>query len=133
MTEGTWLTEDVCWERLRGQQVGRLGYHLVDEVHIVPVNFVVDGQRVVFRTRPGSKLLGLVMDSDVAFEIDGWDEHTAWSVLARGRAQVLEGAQARAADELPLHPWVGEDRFILVAIEVDTVTGREFERVPPVA
>lgn len=129
MTDNTWMDEQQCWERLRAGQVGRLGYHLVDEVHIVPVNYVVDGERLVFRTKPGSKLLGVVMDSDVAFEIDGGDSHRPWSVLARGRARVLEGDEARAAEALPLRPWVSTDRFTFVVIEVDTLTGRQFELV----
>lgn len=127
MRDDTWLDEQACWARLREEEVGRLGYHLVDEVHIVPVNYVVDGQRLVFRTRPGSKLLGVVMDSDVAFEIDGGGSHRPWSVLARGQARVLEGNEARAAEQLPLRPWVGWDRFTFVAIDVETLTGRQFD------
>lgn len=127
MSDNTWLDEQTCWARLREGQVGRLGYHLVDEVHIVPVNYVVDGQRLVFRTRPGSKLLGVVMDSDVAFEIDGGDSHRPWSVVARGQARVLEGDEAREAEQLPLRPWVSRDRFTFVAIDVETLTGRQFD------
>lgn len=127
MSDNTWMNEQACWERLRAAEVGRLGYHLVDEVHIVPVNYVVDGERLVFRTKPGSKLLGVVMDSDVAFEIDGGDSHRPWSVLARGQARVLEGDEARQAEALPLRPWVSQDRFTFVVIEVQALTGRAFE------
>lgn len=127
MTDNTWMDEQTCWAHLRQEPVGRLGYHLVDEVHIVPVNYVVDGERLVFRTRPGSKLLGVVMDAAVAFEIDGGDRYRPWSVLARGQARVLEGAEARAAEELPLRPWISRDRFTFVAIEVQELTGRQFE------
>lgn len=128
----TWLDEAACWERLRGQGLGRLGYHLVDEVHIAPVNYAVDGTRLVFRTTPGSKLLGLVMDSDVAFQIDGLDgPGRAWSVLARGRARILEGEEKRAAEQLPVHPWAEGEKLVLVAIEVSTVTGRELDVARP--
>ena len=127
MRDNTWMDDQQCWERLRAEEVGRLGYHLVDELHIVPVNYVVDEDRLVFRTKPGSKLLGVVMNSDVAFEIDGGDSHRPWSVLARGRARVLEGDEARAAEALPLRPWISQDRFTFVVIEVGTLTGRQFE------
>lgn len=130
LEDTTWLDEAQCWELLRSRNLGRLGYHLVDEVHIVPVNYVVDGQRLVFRTTPGSKLLGVVMDDDVAFEVDAQDETGAWSVLARGRARVLEGDEKRKAGMLPLQPWSAGDKLTIVAIDVQTVTGREFGERP---
>lgn len=130
MDDDTWLDEAQCWDYLRAERVGRLGYHLVDEVHIVPVHYVVDGQRLVFRTMPGSKLLGVVMDDDVAFEIDsGQDEQELWSVLARGRARILEGDERREAEQLGIGQWSDhEERLTFVAIDVQTVTGR---RLPP--
>lgn len=129
----TVLTTDQCWERLRGEEFGRLAYHLTDEVHIVPLNYAVDEERIVFRTAEGSKLLGVVMDTDVAFEIDRLDDpgEAAWSVVARGRATVLSGDAARQADNLRLRPWVDTDKFNVVAIEVDELTGREFRLSRP--
>lgn len=124
---GTELKPEVCWERLRSQEMGRLAYHLVDEVHIVPVNYLADGERLLFRTSPGSKLLGITMDQDVAFEIDGTGEGgTVWSVVARGRATALEGDEARSIDALPLRTWVDIPKSVVVAIEVTEVTGREY-------
>ncbi|GAA1148783.1 pyridoxamine 5'-phosphate oxidase family protein [Ornithinicoccus hortensis] len=125
---GRELPEAECWVRLRGEEFGRLGYHLVDEVHIVPLNYVVDGERIVLRTTPGSKLLGVEMSSDVAFEIDGQAGDRVWSVLARGQAHRLEGADARAADELPLPAWIETERYVNIAIQVTELTGREFLR-----
>ena len=127
MTDETWMDEAACWEHLRGQDLGRLGYHLVDEVHIVPINYVVDRRRLIFRTMPGSKLLGIVMDSDVAFEVDGQDGDVAWSVLARGTGRILEGEEMREAEQLPLRPWTSGAKFTLVAIDVQSVTGRRLE------
>ena len=37
----TTLTAEECWALLREESVGRLGYRLVDELHVVPVNYVV--------------------------------------------------------------------------------------------
>lgn len=124
---GTELDTAACWERLRTHELGRLAYHLVDEVHIVPVNYLVDGERLLFRTSPGAKLLGVTMDEDVAFEIDGAGERgTIWSVVARGRAATLEGDDARAVDDLPLRTWVDIPKSVVVAIEVTELTGREY-------
>lgn len=123
----TELTDEESWEMLRRHEVGRLAFHLADEVHIVPVNYAVDGeQRIVFRTAEGSKLLGLTMNADVAFEIDQYDSFDAHSVIVRGRARQLTGAEAEVADLLPRRPWVPGSRDNVVAITVDEMTGRAF-------
>ncbi len=122
------LSEAECWARLESTEFGRMAYHLADEVHIAPVNYAVHEGRIVFRSAEGSKLLGVVMNEDVAFEIDLVDEEgdTAWSVVARGRAHVLEADQAREADNLRLRPWVSPDKHNVVAIAVEELSGREF-------
>ena len=95
------LPEEEAWEFLHGRMFGRLAYHLVGEVHIVPINYaVVDGQ-VVFRTAPGSKLLGVVMNEDVAFEVDEIGDDRATSVVVRGAARLLRGAAADRAARCP--------------------------------
>lgn len=129
----TRLTEDACWERLAGTEFGRLAYHLADEVHIIPINYAVNDRCLYFRTAEGSKLLGVVMNEDVAFEIDNIndDAEVAWSVIARGRARVAEGEEAREVDNLRLRPWVDTEKFNVVAIEVDEVSGREFDLSRP--
>jgi nitroimidazol reductase NimA-like FMN-containing flavoprotein (pyridoxamine 5'-phosphate oxidase superfamily) len=119
------LTEESAWAFLRTQEVGRLAYHLVGEVHIVPVNFAVQGRRLVFRTAPGSKLLGIVMNEDVAFEVDEYDDARATSVIARGRAVFLTDSEADAARDLP-RSWVPTDKDAVVVIEVTEISGRSF-------
>ena len=121
------LTTEECWALLHGQELGRLAFHLADEVHLVPVNFAVDhDRRLVIRTAEGSKLLGLTMDADVAFEVDEVEGEVARSVVIRGRAHELHGEEADAVDQLPLRPWVSDARSVVVAIEVDEMTGRQF-------
>ena len=128
----TELPEDVCWQLLHDHEFGRLAFHLADEVHLVPINYAVDPQRrLVFRTSEGSKLLGLTMDADVAFEIDEYTETEARSVVVRGRARQLEGREADETDQLPLRPWVDSAKLNVVAIEVDEITGRQFELTRP--
>lgn len=127
------LTEDQCWQLLRDEEFGRLAYHLADEVHVAPVNYAVDGRRLVFRTAEGSKLLGVVMNEDVAFEIDRIDDaaERAWSVIVRGRAHLLEGDEARASDNLRLRPWTSPHKHNVVAIAVQELSGREFHLARP--
>lgn len=126
--ENSELPEDACWDLLEGHRFGRLAYHLMGEVSIVPLNYGTDRdtKRLVFRTQEGSKLLGVVMHSEVAFEIDDVKHGSAWSVVVRGRGRVLEGKESRAAENLDITPWVGGDRYLLVAIDVTEVTGRHY-------
>ncbi len=121
------LQELECWERLEAGDIGRLAYNL-DEVYIVPINYVVAaGHRLLFRTAEGSKLHGVLAHSDVAFEIDGLQGARAWSVVARGRARQVEGMEGREADDLRLRPWINTAKHIVVSIDVSEVTGRAFD------
>lgn len=128
MTDNTFqpseLSDLECWDFLRGQELGRLAFHLLGEVHIVPINYAVDGERLLFRTAEGSKLLGITMNDDVAFEVDEIVGEQATSVVVRGRAEVLEGSAAYAADEVRLRPWLDGPKFTVVAIQVTEITGR---------
>ena len=128
----TAIPEDTCWQMLSAEEFGRLAFHLADEVHLVPINYAVDERRrIVFRTAEGSKLLGLTMDADVAFEIDHVEEDEATSVVVRGRARQLEGHEADETDQLRLRAWVDTVKFNTIAVEVDEITGRRFELSRP--
>ena len=93
----------------------------------MPINYAVDDDRLLFLTAEGSKLLGVTMNSDVAFETDEIIEEQATSILVRGRARQLVGSAAWVADRLPLRPWVDTPKYIVVEITVDEVTGRRFD------
>lgn len=120
-----------CWQALREHEFGRLAYHLLGEVHITPINYSVDGEALLFRTAQGNKLLSVLMHGPVALEIDELDAEEAWSVLARGHARVLEGADAGRAEQVPLRPWVGGEKEIVVRIVPEEVTGRRFRLSKP--
>jgi nitroimidazol reductase NimA-like FMN-containing flavoprotein (pyridoxamine 5'-phosphate oxidase superfamily) len=122
----TELSLEECWELLRAHALGRLAFHLADQVHITPINYAVDRDTLLFRTDEGSKLLGVVMNDDVAFEIDGENGHTAWSVVVRGRAELLDERSAHRADDLQLRPWTGTHKYNVVEITPTTITGRRF-------
>ena len=49
------MTTVVCWAHLEEEEFGRLAYRLVDEVHIVPINYVPDRRALLFRTASGNK------------------------------------------------------------------------------
>ena len=67
------LTDEQCWERLAQQELGRLVTHVGDILDIFPVNYVVDGASLLFRTAEGSKLFELTINDEVLFEVD---DHT---------------------------------------------------------
>jgi len=115
-----------CWGHLEAEEFGRLAYRLVDEVHIVPVNYVVDAHALLFRTAAGNKLLAAALGSDVAFEIDWRGEVSAWSVVARGHLRRLEEDEQHRLDALPEHSWVPVRRDDVVELVPEVVTGRRF-------
>ncbi|HEX5086428.1 MAG TPA: pyridoxamine 5'-phosphate oxidase family protein [Nocardioides sp.] len=120
------LTIEECWELLDLEEFGRLAYRLVDEVHVVPINYVVDSGALLFRTASGNKLLAAALHSDVAFEIDWHDDDTAWSVVVRGRLRRLPEDEADRVEGRLLEPWVSALRYDVVEITPETVSGRRF-------
>ena len=120
------LSTEECWELLEAEEFGRLAYRLVDEVHLVPINYLLDGRAILFRTASGNKLLAAALHSDVAFEIDWHDDLAAWSVVARGRLRRLEEDEEHRIDDLPLHTWLPTLRYDVVELVPDVVTGRRF-------
>ncbi|MCY4725379.1 pyridoxamine 5'-phosphate oxidase family protein [Nocardioides sp. STR2] len=133
----TRLGTEECWEFLRRHEFGRLAHHLADEVHIAPVNYAVDhdaatGRRsLLFRTAEGSKLLGVVMNPDVAFEVDEVVGEQATSIVLRGRARKLEEDEEHRAENLPLRPWVATEKWNVVEVGVTEISGRRFELSRP--
>lgn len=65
------MSVEECWDLLESHAIGRLGYRLTDEVHIVPINYVVDGHALLFSTAPGSKLFASELHTDVGWRSTG--------------------------------------------------------------
>jgi uncharacterized protein len=104
---------------------------LVDEVHVVPINYLVDDRSLLFRTAGGNKLLAAALHSDVAFEIDWHDDRSAWSVVARGQLRRLPEDQEDRVEGLPLHPWVPTAKYNVVQLVPTDLTGRFFRLQRP--
>jgi nitroimidazol reductase NimA-like FMN-containing flavoprotein (pyridoxamine 5'-phosphate oxidase superfamily) len=122
------LSRSECLALVRSTSVGRVGLSVQALPVVLPVNFATDGENVIFRTGPGTKLDAAVVGTVVAFEVDGVDtEHeVGWSVLIRGMArEVTDAEELDRARALPLRAWgQGEaaDRYVRVAPEL--VSGR---------
>ncbi|HEY5882288.1 MAG TPA: pyridoxamine 5'-phosphate oxidase family protein [Nakamurella sp.] len=122
------LGMDECLDRLRNSRVGRLAFVDRGEPMIVPVNHGMDGDSVIVRTAPGSKLVAADEGKPVAFEVDGFDpdRRTGWSVVVRGVAGIVDdpGEIARL-NRLGVGPWadmVPRNRW--VRIRGTSITGR---------
>jgi len=119
------LSEGECRELLGSASVGRIAF--VDDTGptVLPVNFVMSGNGLIFRTSPRTELARYIDGRRVAFEGDDFDEfhQSGWSVLVRGVARFVEEPGELPADERPT-PWAEGIRSLFVRIETDTVTGR---------
>lgn len=96
-----------CWELLGISPVGRIAVVGTDGPEIYPINIAVDGESVVFRTDPGSKLNAIATEPRVAIEVDSVDltARDGWSVVVSGRVEELGGDELLAAQDLNLEPW----------------------------
>ena len=128
------LTIDECWAMLDAEPVGRVALIVDSHPEVFPVNFVLLRRTIVFRTSGGTKLWGAITAKPVAFEIDGYDGHeqAAWSVMARGEAELIENqAEKDAADALLLEPWQPGEKNFYVRIAPRALTGRRFKVTAP--
>ncbi len=122
------LDAEQCRTLLSSHNVGRVAVSIDALPVILPVNYAVDGDDIVFRTTPGTKLSAALLKTVVAFEVDEYEPNgdVGWSVLVQGRATELDVEEGLArARELPLRLISdgGEaDRF--VRIKIATVSGR---------
>ena len=125
------LDAEDCWQILSATELGRIAASAGGSIDIFPVNYAVDDHAILFRTAPGTKLLELAINDRVAFEIDGHDEETAWSVVVKGHAERVERqSEMDAAEQLGLTPWIPTLKYRWVRIHPTEVTGRRFARGP---
>ena len=123
------LTVAECRELLDGHHFGRFGF--VDYVgvfpSIIPVNYLLDGDKIVIRTDAGSKLAAALRGAPVAFEVDGVDEahQVGWSVVVRGHAEeVTDAGELAELRQTPLVPWHPGPKPHYVRINASQVIGR---------
>ena len=118
-----------CLRLLDSVPVGRVGFFADGEIVILPVNYLVEGQDVIFRTGAGSKLSSFSNKNLVGFEADSYDERTrsGWSVVISGFTERVESDdEIRRLNDLGLNPWARakEDVPIWIRVRPTSVTGR---------
>lgn len=124
------LESEQCLTLLSRATVGRVAVTVGALPAIFPVNFALSEGAVIFRTGEGTKLAAATDRTVVAFEVDDWNpmEHTGWSVLAVGRASVVEDPDEVARlRRLPLAPWAGGTREHFVRMPIEFVSGRRID------
>ncbi len=123
----TELSEQESWELVGSVPIGRLATTIGDDIEMFPLNHVVDGETIVFRTAQGSKLFELTINDRVAYEVDDYDGNGGWSVVVHGEAEVLSDTdEIYRAQQLPLKPWIPTIKTNFVRIVPRYVSGRRF-------
>jgi len=118
------LDRDECLKLVATMSVGRIA--VADDGDgplVVPVNYVMDDDVVVFRTGAGSKLHAMRGNKPVSFQVDLIDpfHHTGWSVLIRGLAY---GAFEHDVAHLDLSTWAPGDKHHWIRVLPTSMTGR---------
>ncbi len=123
------LSNQECLLRLRAAPLGRIAFMSGGDPVILPVNHGMDGDTIVFRTNPGSKLFAADNELSVSFEIDGSDpdQRSGWSVVVSGVAtRVEDPADIARLNLLGIEPWANVvERMYWVRIRTYMLTGRQ--------
>jgi uncharacterized protein len=122
-----------CMSLLRSRPLGRIAYLDAGGPTVVPVNHLVDGSSVVLRSFAGAKLDAAIVGAPVAFQLDDHDpaRGTGWSVLLKGRADLVEDEERIARYAAELESWAVEDgaQVTWIRVVAEEVTGRRLRRV----
>ncbi|MEU6036801.1 pyridoxamine 5'-phosphate oxidase family protein [Actinomadura sp. NPDC047616] len=128
------LDRETCLVLLGGVPIGRVAW--ADDrgrVTVLPVNFVLDGDTVVFRSAAGAKLAAVAAGRPITFEADDVEPalKTGWSVVAEGPATIITDAdELRRLESLRLAPWAPDPKPDYVRIAIRHVSGRRLPLHP---
>lgn len=107
--------------------LGRIGVTSGALPVVLPVNFHLDGERILVRTGPGTKLDVATRDAVVAFEVDDFDpiDHTGWSVAVTGTAHAMtDAAELASVKGQPLARWAPRGDQAVITISTELISGR---------
>jgi uncharacterized protein len=111
----------------RRQIRGRIAYAIDNGARILPLNYVLNNDSIIFRTTPAVRSPTTNSESICAFEIDETDEffESGWSVVAVGRLELAteEDFASMRCGKLP-EPWAGGDRWMFLRLPCEQVSGR---------
>ncbi|WP_371483809.1 pyridoxamine 5'-phosphate oxidase family protein [Kitasatospora sp. NBC_00315] len=116
-----------CWDLLGSHGVGRIALPGEPGPVVLPVNYTVDVETVVYRTNPRGAA-AVEAGTGLSFQADRIDDRLSqgWSVLVVGTAEHIEDpetvrllTEAKAAE-----PWAGGSRPLWIRIRPERVSGR---------
>jgi nitroimidazol reductase NimA-like FMN-containing flavoprotein (pyridoxamine 5'-phosphate oxidase superfamily) len=117
-----------CERLLRAGMVGRVAVSTPNGPHIIPINYSVVDDAIVFRTSPYSLLGTYGRNAQLAFEVDHFDYpgHRGWSVVARGRGDTITNPQEirHVTDQWPPRPWADGNRSLFFRLPWTDLSGR---------
>lgn len=122
----TILDVAACRELLDAGAIGRVGYIAEGRPMIVPVDYLVHDNTIVFRADPGGKLLHIPLHH-VCFEVDGSAADHVWSVVVQGFARDLTtaiGPEYQAMRDLTLASHAPIENAHWISIDITEVSGR---------
>lgn len=113
---------------LGSQVVGRLGFVVGDQPMVLPVNYALRADVVLFRTVDGTKL-DAARGAKVAFEVDSVDRASGsgWSVVVQGVAEEITDSDDWFCEELrqaAAPSWLPGDVGHYVRITPTLISGR---------
>lgn len=117
------LSDKECLRLMAMVPVGRLVFTQGGLPAVRLVNFLLDGNTVIFSTADGDKYRAAERGDVVAFEVDAIDQdrHSGWTVTAIGHlSTVTEDEQA----DLPLRPWAPSHTRHLIRLGIESLQGR---------
>ncbi|HZJ25881.1 MAG TPA: pyridoxamine 5'-phosphate oxidase family protein [Acidimicrobiia bacterium] len=123
------LSRTECLRLLSTEQLGRVGVRFGTFPAILPVNYALLGNDIVFRSAPGTKLTAALESAVVAFEVDAVepDHAEAWSVMVVGCSEwIADGAALEEAERLPLDLWAPGSHDYFVRIPPEHISGRRY-------
>lgn len=121
------LDRPTCLDLLSRASLGRIAISVDALPTVLPVNYRLVGEDVVFRTTSGSKLNAATSGAVVAFETDDIDRlsHQGWSVVVTGIArEVTDPAERVALDRARIPHWADDTATHYVSISTEMVSGR---------
>lgn len=91
------VSREEALEVLADQPVAHLGIVVDGIPYVTPMSFVLDGDRILFRTMAGKKLDGIRANPAVCIETADYDPETGdWvSVIVRGSARLVDDPATR--------------------------------------
>src|SRR4051812_578668 len=121
------LGRDECLRLLANATLGRIAVTFGALPTVLPVNFWLDGERILIRTGRGSKLDAATREAVVAFEVDDFDPlyHSGWSVAVTGVATEVNAPDDLArTSQAPVPRWAPKGDQAVIAISTELISGR---------